>query len=163
MKTIANTGMDPGLKSTTVPFIGRCLKSMGMNATRDGDSYYVDLGYDSNLVIGFRRGRISVAVVMPAGWEELEEQLLLASMTMASTLLTKVFLSPEGEEMNIWFSAESLSKTRGEFEGVFDALFKQLMKSVRTFVEIRERIAEGMQACSMATLMMNQTENQQPS
>ena len=163
MKTIANSGMDPGLKSTTVPFIGRCLKSMGMNATRDGDFYYVDLGYDSNLVIGFRRGRISVAVVMPAGWEEMEEQLLLASMTMASTLLTKVFLSPEGEEMNIWFSAESLCKTRGEFEGVFDTLFKQLMKSVRTFVEIRERIAEGMQACSMATLMMSEMENQPPS
>ena len=69
MRTAVNTTMDPALKSTTLPFIGRCLKSMGMEATRDGDSYYVDLGFESNLVIGFRRGRISVAVVMPAGWD----------------------------------------------------------------------------------------------
>ena len=68
MRTIAKTTMDPNLKSATLPFIGRCLKSMGMNATREGDSYYVDLGFESNLVIGFRRNRISVAVVMPAGY-----------------------------------------------------------------------------------------------
>ena len=163
MRTAVKATMDPALKSTTLPFIGRCLKSMGMEATRDGDSYYVDLGFESNLVIGFRRGRISVAVVMPAGWDEIDEQLFLASMTMASTTLTKVFLCPEGEEMNIWFSAESLCKTRGEFESVFDALFKQLMKSVRRFVEIRDSVAEAMQAESMAAFMMHQAENQQPS
>ena len=163
MRTAVNTTMDPALKSTTLPFIGRCLKSMGMEATRDGNSYYVDLGFESNLVIGFRRGRISVAVVMPAGWDEIDEQLFLASMTMASTTLTKVFLCPEGEEMYIWFSAECFCKTRGEFEGIFDALFKQLMKSVRRFVEIRDSVAEAMQAESMAAFMMHQTESQQPS
>ena len=163
MRTAMNTTMDPALKSTTLPFIGRCLKSMGMEATRDGDSYYVDLGFESNLVIGFRRGRISVAVVMPAGWNEIDEQLFLASMTMASTTLTKVFLCPEGEEMYIWFSAECFCKTRGEFEAIFDALFKQLMKSVRRFVEIRDSVAEAMQAESMAAFMMHQVESQQPS
>lgn len=163
MRTAENTTMDPALKSTTLPFIGRCLKSMGMEATRDGDSYYVDLGFESNLVIGFRRGRISVAVVMPAGWDEIDEQLFLASMTMASTTLTKVFLCPEGEEMYIWFSAECFCKTRGEFEGIFDALFKQLMKSVRGFVEIRDSVAEAMQAESIAAFMMHQAETQQPS
>ena len=163
MRTAVNTTMDPALKSTTLPFIGRSLKSMGMEATREGDSYYVDLGFESNLVIGFRRGRISVAVVMPAGWDEIDEQLFLASMTMASTTLTKVFLCPEGEEMYIWFSAECFCKTRGEFEGIFDALFKQLMKSVRRFVEIRDSVAEAMQAESIAAFMMRQAETQQPS
>lgn len=163
MRTAVNTTMDPALKSTTLPFIGRCLKSMGMEATRDGDSYYVDLGFESNLVIGFRRGRISVAVVMPAGWDDIDEQLFLASMTMASTTLTKVFLCPEGEEMYIWFSSECFCKTRGEFEGIFDALFKQLMKSVRRFVEIRDSVAEAMQAESIAAFMVHQAENQQPS
>lgn len=163
MRTIAKTTMDPNLKSATLPFIGRCLKSMGMNATREGDSYYVDLGFESNLVIGFRRSRISVAVVMPAGWDEIDEQLFLASMTMASTTLTKVFLCPGGEEMYIWFSAECFCKTRGEFEGILDALFKQLMKSVRRYVEIRDSVAEAMQAESMAAFMMQQAENQQPS
>lgn len=163
MRTAVNTTMDPALKSTTLPFIGRCLKSMGMEATRDGDSYYVDLGLESKLVIGFRRGRISVAVVMPAGWDEIDEQLFLASMTMASTTLTKVFLCPEGEEMYIWFSSECFCKTRGEFEGIFDALFKQLMKSVRKFVEIRDSLVEMMEAESMAKFMMSQVVNQQPS
>ena len=163
MRMAVNTTMDPALKSTTLPFIGRCLKSMGMETTREGDSYYVDLGFESNLVIGFRRGRISVAVVMPAGWDEIDEQLFLASMTMASTTLTKVFLCPEGEEMYIWFSAECFCKTRGEFEAIFDALFKQLMKSVRRFVEIRDSVAEAMQAESMAAFMMHQAESQQPS
>lgn len=163
MRTAVNTTMDPALKSTTLPFIGRCLKSMGMEATRDGDSYYVDLGFESKLVIGFRRGRISVAVVMPAGWNEIDEQLFLASMTMASTTLTKVSLCPEGEEMYIWFSSECFCKTRGEFEGIFDALFKQLMKSVRKFVEIRDSLVEMMEAESMAKFMMSQVVNQQPS
>ena len=163
MRTIAKTTMDPNRKNATLPFIGRYLKSMGMTATREGDSYYVDLGFKSNLVIGFRRGRISVAVVMPAGWDEIDEQLFLASMTMASTTLTKVFLCPEGEEMYIWFSAECFCKTRGEFEAIFDALFKQLLKSVRRFVEIRDSVAEAMQAESMAAFMMHQAENQQPS
>lgn len=163
MRTAVNTTMDPALKSTTLPFIGRCLKSMGMEATKDGDSYYVDLGFESKLVIGFRRGRISVAVVMPVGWDEIDEQLFLASMTMASTTLTKVFLCPEGEEMYIWFSSECFCKTRGEFEGIFDALFKQLMKSVRKFVEIRDSLVEMMEAESMAKFMMSQVVNQQPS
>ena len=138
----------------TLPFIGRSLKSMGMEAQRDGNAYYVDLGHDTCLVIGFRRGRISVAV---------EELLFFASLTMASTTLTKVFLLPEDEEMNIWFSAESFCKTRGEFEEVFDALFKQLMKSVRTFVDIRDNISETMQAQSLAAFVAGQAENQQPS
>ena len=163
MRTVVNTKVDPSLKSATLPFIGRCLKGMGMEATRDGDSYYVDLGFNSNLVIGFRRGRISVAVAMPTGWDEIDEQLFLASMTMACTTLTKVFLCPEGEEMYIWFSAECFCKTRGEFEDIFDALFKQLMKSVRKFVAIRDSLAEMMQAESMAKFMMSQAENQQPS
>ena len=163
MRTEVNTTMDSALKSITLPFIGRCLKSMGMEATRDGDSYYVDLGFESKLVIGFRRGSISVAVVMPTGWDEIDEQLFLASMTMASTTLTKVFLCPEGEEMYIWFSAECFCKTCGEFEGIFDALFKQLMKSVRRFVEIRDSVAEAMQAESIAAFMMHHAETQQPS
>lgn len=163
MRTAVNTTMDPALKSTTLPFIGRCLKSMGMEATRDGDSYYVDLGFESNLVIGFRRGRISVAVVMPAGWDEIDEQLFLASMTMASTTLTKVFLCPEGEEMYIWFSSECFCKTRGDFEGIFDALFKQLMKSVRRFVEIRDSVERVKQAESIAEFMVNQEANVSPS
>lgn len=163
MKTPEFFTMDTNLKRLTLPFIGRCLKGMGMEATRDGDSYYVDFGVNSNLVIGFCHGRISVAVVMRAGWDEIDEQFFLASMTMASTTLTKVFFRPEGEDMNIWFSAECFCNTRGEFEDVFDALFKQLWKSVRRFVEIRDRVAEAMQAESMAAFMMHQTETQQPS
>ena len=163
MRTIAKTTMGLKLKNATLPFIGRYLKSIGMDAIRDGDSFYVDLGFDSNLVIGFRRGRISVAVVMPTGWDEIEEQLFLASMTMASTTLTKVFLCPEGEEMYIWFSAECFCKTRGEFEAIFDALFKQLIKSVRIFVEIRDRVAEAMQAESIAAFIMQQAKDQQSS
>lgn len=163
MRTAVKTTTAPELKRMTLPFIGRSLKSMGMDARRDGDAFYVDLGHDSCLVIGFRRGRISVAVVMPADWDAVEELLFYASLTMASTTLTKVFLLPDDNEINIWFSAESFCKTRGEFEEVFDALFQQLMKSVRRFAEIRDRVAEAMQAESMAAFMMHQAETQQPS
>lgn len=163
MRTAVKTTTAPELKRMTLPFIGKSLKSMGMEAQRDGNAYYVDLGHDSCLVIGFRRGRISVAVVMPADWDAVEELLFFASLTMASTTLTKVFLCPEGEEMYIWFSAECFCKTRGEFEGIFDALFKQLMKSVRRFVEIRDSVAEAMQAESIAAFMMHHAETQQPS
>lgn len=165
MRSEVNTTMDSALKGITLPFIGRCLKRMGMKVQRDGDSYYVDLGFKSKLAIRFRSGWISVAVVMSADSDEIDEQLFLASMTMASTMLTKVFLNPDGDEMYIWFSAECFCKTRGEFEGVFDALFKQLMKSVRRFVKIRDSIARVKQAESIAAFMVhkNAEENQQVS
>ena len=163
MKTMMKKAVDPNSKSVTLPFIGRSLKSMGMDAKRDGDAYYVDLGFNSNLVIGYRRGKISVAVAMPAHKEEIEEHFVIASAVMVRTMLTKVFLTPEGDEMIIWFSAESFCKIRGEFEVIFDALYRLLMKSVRMFVEIRESIADDMQALSMATLMLGTSENQKPS
>jgi hypothetical protein len=163
MKAMTKTTVDSSLKNATLPFIGKCLKNMGIDAKKNGNSFYVDLGYESSLVIGFRRGRISVAVVMPAQWEEVEKLLFLASLTMARTTLTKVFLDPEEEEMNIWFSVESLCRKRGEFEEVFDTLFKQLIKSVRLFVDIRDSIMDTMQAESMAALLASQVENQQPS
>ncbi len=163
MKAMTKTTVDSSLKNATLPFIGKCLKNMGIDAKKNGNSFYVDLGYEGSRVIGFRRGRISVAVVMPAQWEEVEKLLFLASLTMARTTLTKVFLDPEEEEMNIWFSVESLCRKRGEFEEVFDTLFKQLIKSVRLFVDIRDSIMDTMQAESMAALLASQVENQQPS
>ena len=95
MRTAVKTTTAPELKRMTLPFIGKSLKSMGMEAQRDGNAYYVDLGHDSCLVIGFRRGRISVAVVMPADWDAVEELLFFASLTMASTTPTKVVLGRE--------------------------------------------------------------------
>lgn len=163
MRTEVKATMDSALKGITLPFIGRCLKRMGMEVQRDGDSYYADLGFKSKLAIGFRSGRISVAVVLPADSDEIDEQLFLASMTMASTTLTKVILNPDGDEMYIWFSAECFCRTRGEFEGVFDALFKQLMKSVRRFVDIRDSIARVKRAESSAAFMVNQEANLSPS
>lgn len=163
MRTEVKATMDSALKGITLPFIGRCLKRMGMEVQRDGDSYYTDLGFKSKLAIGFRSGQISVAVVMPADSDEIDEQLFLASMTMASTMLTKVFLNPDGDEMYIWFSAECFCKTRGEFEGVFDALFRHLMKSVRRFVEIRDSVDRVTQAESIAAFMVNKEANQSPS
>lgn len=163
MRTEVKATMDSALKGITLPFIGRCLKRMGMEVQRDGDSYYADLGFKSKLAIGFRSGRISVAVVLPADSDEIDEQLFLASMTMASTTLTKVILNPDGDEMYIWFSAECFCKTRGEFEGVFDALFKHLMKSVRRFVDIRDSIARVKRAESIAAFMVNQEANLSPS
>lgn len=145
----------------TLPFIGRSLKGMGMEATRTGDSYYVDLGNDSRLIIGFRRGRISVAVEMPAAWDAVEELLFLASLTMARTTLTKVFLNPKDEKVNIWFSAESLCKKQGEFVAVFDTLFKEIMKSVRTFVGIRNYIMDAKEKEAMAEIKSSRTRNQQ--
>lgn len=163
MKTMTKKLVDPNTMSVTLPFIGRSLKSMGMDATRNGDAYYVDLGFNSNLVIGYRRGKISVAVAMPTDKEEIKEHFMIAIAVMVRTMLTKVFLVPEEDEMIMWFSVESFCKVRGEFEVIFDALYKILMKSVRTFVEIRESVTEDMQALSIASLMLGQSENQKPS
>ena len=163
MNTITKKVVGPNSKSVTLPFIGRSLKSMGMDATRNGDAYYVDLGFNSNLVIGYRRGKISVAVAMPTDKEEIEEHFVIARAVMVRTMLTKVFLVPEEDEMIMWFSVESFCKVRGEFEVIFDAHYKILMKSVRTFVEIRKSVTEDMQALSMASLMLGQSENHKPS
>ena len=163
MNTITKKVVGPNSKSVTLPFIGRSLKSMGMDATRNGDAYYVDLGFNSNLVIGYRRGKISVAVAMPTDKEEIEEHFVIARAVMVRTMLTKVFLVPEEDEMIMWFSVESFCKVRGEFAVIFDALYKILMKSVRTFVEIRKSVTEDMQALSMASLMLGQSENHKPS
>ena len=57
----------------------------------------------------------------------------------------------------------SLPSAFARLVGVFDALFKQLMKSVRRFVEIRDSVERVKQAESIAAFMVNQEANLSPS
>lgn len=163
MNKNANMKRGTSRKNATLSFIGVFLKRIGWDAKLRGNSYYVSLGCDSNLVIGFWNGRLSVAVVIRANWEDVDELLVFASLTMTRTTLTKVFLHPEDEEMNIWFCSESYCKTRGEFIGVFDGLFKLLMESVRTFIEIRNTITAPIQVETMSSIMASRIGKQRPS
>lgn len=108
-----------GSKSVTLSFIGKRLKGMGMNDQKQGGAYCVNLGKDKTLVVGLQSRLLAVSVIMPARLGNVKELLFMANLTMASTVLTKVFLRPEGEKMNIWFSAEGLCRTRAEFDDVF--------------------------------------------
>ena len=148
------------LKRMTLPFIGKSLKSMGIKAQRNGNAYYVDLGHNSCLVIGVQHRSISAAVIMPANREETRDLHIYASLTMAKSSRAMVFLLPKGGHINILFSAKSICDSRGEFKDVFDTLFIQLMKSVRTFVDIRYNISETTQARSLGVFIANQAKYQ---
>ena len=89
MRMEVKATMDSALKGITLPFIGRCLKRMGIEAHRDGDSYFADLGFKSKLAIGFRSGRISVAVVMPAGSSVSIQLVKVAAVPLMSRAATR--------------------------------------------------------------------------
>ena len=163
MNKNVNRKRDTSRKNATLSFIGFFLKRIGWDAKLKGNSYYVNLGCDSNLVIGFWDGRLSVAVVIRANWEDVDELLVFASLTMTRTTLTKIFLHPENEEMNIWFCSESYCKTRGEFKRVFDGLFKLLMESVRTFIEIRNALIVPIRVDTMSSIVASRMGKQRPS
>ena len=150
-------------RSVTLPFIGKRLKGMGMDVQKQGRTYCVDLSKDKTLVVGLEGGLLAVSVMMPARWDNVEELLFMANLTMASTVLTKVFLRPEGEKMNIWFTTEGFCSTSGKFDEVFCSLFKKMMKTVRCFINLSIDIEEMRKDEEMEELMMRQTQRQLPS
>ena len=147
----------------TLPFIGKYLKASGLDVKRDGNAYYADLAQEKDLLVGLKKGKLSVAVALPVNEEETETVSMLADITMASTMMTKVFLVPEEDGMNMWFAVETFCKTRGQFEEIFDPTFKLLLESVRTYVKIREEVEEAMQIETMTDYLMSRTSEVQPS
>ncbi len=154
---------DPSQKKVTLPFIGRHLRDSGFEATREGTVYYVDIAQESDMIIGFENNRLSVEVAMPINEEEFDAVAILSNITMAATTLTKIFLIPEEDETNLWFSVETICKTRGQFEEAIDIMLKQLLESVRKFIEIREELEKAAQLDMMATCLANQNSGKQPS
>lgn len=150
-------------RSVTLPFIGKRLKGMGMDAIKQSGAYCVAVGKDKTLIVGMECGLLAVSVMMPAPWDNVEELLFMANLTMASTVLTKVFVRPEGEKMNLWFSAEGICRTRGEFDDVFGALFKKMMKAARCFMDLSIDIDEMRKDEAIEELVMMQAQKQQPS
>lgn len=149
--------------SLNLPFIGKYLKSSGLDVKREGNTYYADLAQEKDLLVGLKKGKLSVAVALPVNEEETETVSMLADITMASTMMTKVFLVPEEDGMNMWFAVETFCKTRGQFEEIFDPTFKLLLESVRTYVKIREEVEEAMQIETMTDYLMSRTSEVQPS
>lgn len=147
----------------TLPFIGKYLKASGLDVKRDGNAYYADLAQEKDLLVGLKKGKLSVAVALPVNEEETETVSMLADITMASTMMTKVFLVPEEDEMNMWFAVETFCKTRGQFEEIFDPTLKILLGAVRTYAKIREEVEKAMQIETMTDYLMSRTSEVQPS
>ena len=97
MKKEVKAMVENGARSVALPFIGKRLKGMGMDAQKQSGSYRVALGKDKTLVVGMECGSLVVSVMLPARWGKVEELLFMANLTMASTVLTKVFLRPAVE------------------------------------------------------------------
>lgn len=162
MSTSVNNTGDRGQNRITLPFIGKYLKASGLDAKRDRDAYYANLVQEKDLLIGLKKGTLTVAVALPVNEEEIENVSMLADITMASTMMTKVFLVPGEDGMSMWFAVETFCKTRRQFEEIFDPILNLLLKSVRTFIGIRDEVEEAKQVEAMTDYLMSRASGVRP-
>ena len=158
-----NTKKQSATERIAQPSLGSRLDSMGIAATRDGDAYYVDLGYGQKLIIKYKYGRLSMILALRANPDDLVNQLFAASKTMANTTMTKVFLRPEGGDFNICFCAENICQIHDDLKRIIDCLLKMLTNTVRIFLKNSVSIVETLKARSVAALLLSQAEHQRPS
>lgn len=165
MSEVVNNPADDRMKRATIPYIERYLKKSGLNVQRDDKSLFVNLGCNLGFNVCFQKSKLSIAVALPVCEDEAEETIIIANITMAYTMMTKVFLlhDDDNEDLNLWFSVESFCKTRSEFERDFDTSFKLLLDSVKTYSKIRKEIMEAKEAEAIINLMMGHSEKGQPS
>ena len=154
---------DSTLKRVTLPYIGRVLKDSGIELKRDGKAYYASLAQERDMIVGLQNSKLTVAVALPVNEEEIDNVRMLADLTMASTMMTKVFLTSGDDGMNMWFAIDTFCKTRGQFEEIFGLTFKQLLQSVRKYISIRNEIEKEMQAEAMVSYLMERQPKGQPS
>lgn len=161
MTGTANGAKDPGTRKVSLPYIGRYLKNAGLELERDGDAYYAGIAQEKDLLIGWKKGVLSVAVALPVDEEEMDAVSIMASATMAGTDMTKVFLVPNEGEPNLWFAVETFCKTRAQFEEMFDPIFEQLLKTVRKYLDLRYDIEKALQDKAMVSILMDRKPDSQ--
>lgn len=132
----------PDVRRITLPYIGRYLKEAGLDATRREKSFFVDLGFESGLMVGLNEGALSVAVTIPTDEEHADMALAQANLTMASTTMTKVFLQTEEDDMSMWFAVESFCRTRSEFDKIIEQMLNMLLNSVKMYFSFKEELLE---------------------
>lgn len=164
MREVVNNPADDRMKRATIPYIERYLKKSGLNVQRDNKSLFVNFGYNLGFHVCFQKSKLSIAVALPVCEDEAEETIIIANITMAYTMMTKVFLlHDDNEDLNLWFTVESFCKTRSEFERDFDSSFKLLLNSVKTYIKIRKEIMEAKEAKTIINLIMEHNDKGQPS
>lgn len=144
---------DDGKKRLTLPYIGRCLTEFGLDVERRDSSIALDLGCDAKLIIGIKNGVLSVAAALPSHNEDEDILYLILNITMSKTMMTKAFIKSEKKKDIIWFTVDTFCKTRKGFKPAFDRSFKILIKSVRTFMEIREYILNAVETETLRVMI----------
>lgn len=163
MKKDAQAVGDRGNSRVTLSFIGKYLKNSGIDFRRDGDAFYADIAQEGDFLIGLKKGKLTIALALFVNEEEEETASMLAGLTMARTMMTKIFLSPGEEGMNIWFVVDAFCKTRYQFEEVFEPAFTQIHKSMDTYLKLRGGFVDMVRKEALANFLMEQTSNAKPS
>lgn len=119
--------------SITIPYIGKYLKSSGLEVKLDGNAYYADLVQEKDMLIGFKDDKLKVAVALP-----------------------------EDDGTNMWFAVEVFCKTRSQFKEIIGQTFKLLLESVRTYINIREDVEESIRIKMMTEYMVSRESEIRP-
>lgn len=151
-------------KKVSLSYIKRYLKNAGLEVKRDGDSCYVCLAQEKDLLIRWKRGVLSVAVALSVADGEMETASIIANATMLNTDMTKVFLvSNEEEGTNLWFAIETICMTREHFEEMFGLIFKQLLRTVKKYVDFRHDVEKVMRDEAVVSFIMDMRRDSPPS
>lgn len=145
-----------GEKRVTLAYIARYLSDAGLDIRRDDHSVFINLGCNTGPSVRLSKGVLSVSIAMSADIEEIGNLPIMASMTMARTVMTKIFSFTEEDHLSVCFVVEFSCKTRKQFEELFAISFKQLQESVRTYFDIRDSILESREQEALAEFLMKQ-------
>lgn len=145
-----------GEKRVTLAYIARYLSDAGLDIRRDDHSVFINLGCSTGPSVRLSKGVLSVSIAMSADIEEIGNLPIMASMTMARTVMTKIFSFAEDDHLSVCFVVEFSCKTRKQFEELFAISFKQLQESVRTYFDIRDSILESREQEALAEFLMKQ-------
>lgn len=145
-----------GEKMVTLAYIAKYLSDAGLDIRREDHSVFINLGCNTGPSVRLSKGVLSVSIAMSADIEEIGNLPIMASMTMARTVMTKIFSFAEEDHLGVCFVVEFFCKTRKQFEELFEISFKQLQESVRIYFEIRDKVQESREQKALAEFLMQQ-------
>ena len=118
---------------------------IGLTDVREADFW-------ENRQIVRKTGKIAVALSINE--EDTDIVSILANITMAKTEMVKIYLEPEGDKTNLWFSIEAFCNTEEEFKDMFPSVFKSLVDTVRRYRKYRKMFVRELKTEAMTAMMM---------
>jgi hypothetical protein len=151
----ANKAIDAAMRSNVgFTFIEKYLKESGLEVMRDKDIFYTCLAQNRDCIIGMKNGKLKIAVALSINEEDTDIVSILANITMAKTEMVKIYLEPEGDKTNLWFSIEAFCNTEEEFKDMFPSVFKSLVDTVRRYRKYRKMFVRELKTEAMTAMMM---------